>query len=122
MRRVDVVLSSRKFPYKTSSDLLRHAAHRHLKWLERQGDFDLELIALELVNDVVRRKNDQITFAKSAGALVDTATELERMGGRDEAKALILDALGKVSQMKKTALTRWYQDEVTKRSGHLIQD
>lgn len=32
-RDIDIIVQSRKFPYKTRSDLLRHAVIKHLEWL-----------------------------------------------------------------------------------------
>ena len=34
-RDIQIIIESRKFPYKTSGDLLRHAVTRHLEWLHR---------------------------------------------------------------------------------------
>ena len=121
-RRIDVCIASKKFPYKTSSDLLRHALDRQLKWLAKQGDLDLEMTRLDLVNDLIRRERELLDFADSFRRLGDTVTELERRGAGKEAKALLMNVLKQLSEMAPNSLTTWYKDEITKRFGHLIQD
>lgn len=37
-RDMEVIIESRKFPYQTKSDLIRHAMFRHLAWLHRIAD------------------------------------------------------------------------------------
>lgn len=37
---MSMVIASKAFPYKTESELMRHAIQRHLRWLESIGEID----------------------------------------------------------------------------------
>jgi hypothetical protein len=55
-RELDVVLQGRRFPYRTISDIMRHAVVRHLAWLhELERDMPKHILnAMEAVVEVTR--------------------------------------------------------------------
>lgn len=57
-RDIEVIIQSRKFPYKTSGDLLRHAVVRHLEWIHRiEAGFPKHLLSAHLAQmDMLREE------------------------------------------------------------------
>lgn len=55
---IDYILASKVFPYRTKSDLLRHAIYRHVKWLHRckEGMPKHLFVAFEAVLEVLRNE------------------------------------------------------------------
>jgi hypothetical protein len=56
-RQIEEVIQARKFPYKTNSDLIRHALRRHLFWLHELDPETVELSWTEAAIEVLR--NDE---------------------------------------------------------------
>lgn len=121
VRRIDKVLRSNKFPYLTKSDVFRHALDRHLKWLEEiEPDLELDLKSIDLVNDMIREKQEQLKFTESLDTLQETVAGYERKGAWKDAREFIRKILKKVDEMEDEYLPRWFKQEVLKRFGYLL--
>jgi hypothetical protein len=89
-RELEIILSSKRFPYKTPSDIVRHAVYRHLHWLhEMEPEIPRHHLAgLEAINEVMRdtelRAQTEKTFVK-----LDQMIE-ERLAAGEHQEALRL--------------------------------
>jgi len=100
LRRVAVATNCPKFPYKTHSDLLRHALHRHLEFLDEiESEFDGNISDLDAVNEIINAENESIAFAKTFDSLSRSAEKLSDRGEQGQAKKLVLKVLRKVEKM-----------------------
>ena len=78
MHQVDKVIQSGNFPYSTRADLLRHALHRHLQWMEDEyGDEGLPsaMAQLQVINTTLAEEQQNmrlIQSLKDLKAIVDT--------------------------------------------------
>lgn len=123
LRRVAVATSCPKFPYKTSSDLLRHALHRHLEFLDEiEPGIDLNIASLDAVNEIINAENERIEFAKSFDSLSKSVQELSARGSQGQAKKLVLKVLRKVQQMPPGYWKDSYLRDLKTRFGHILPD
>ncbi len=97
IRKVQELLAVRKFPYKTTSDLLRHALHRHIEWLcELEPELKIDLSYLRIMKDVAATRQMHLEFLSAIRSVEATVDQLVREGMRSEARRTvqeILDAL-----------------------------
>ena len=122
-RRIDVLVSSRKFPYKTSSDLIRDAIHRHLNFLsELEPKIPVNMASLEMVNRIINADREKIEFAGSFEKLSRTVQELLGRGAKGEARRLVLEVSHQVDRMEAGYWRDWYRQEIKSRFGHLLEE
>ena len=123
LRRINVVISSKKFPYKTASDLLRHALHRHLDFLSQlEPEIPVDLASIEFVNEIINAERERIDFGKSFDQLSLTIQDLLARGARGEVKRLILKVSSQVERMEEGYWRDWYSQEIKNRFGHLLEE
>ncbi len=123
VRRISVVINSKKFPYKTPSDLLRHALDRHLKHLSQlEPEIPVDMASIEVVNEIINAAQERIDFGKSFDKLSLTVQDLLVRAPKGEAKRLILEVLRKVDRMEPGPWKDWYQQEIKRRFGHLLEE
>ena len=123
MRRMDVIISSKKFPYQTTSDLLRDALHRHLNLLRQlEPEIRVELVSIEVVNRIINDKRERIDFTQSFEELARTINDLVARGAVEEAKRTLGEVLETVAGMEEGFWRNWYTEEVKKRFGYLLDE
>jgi len=120
-RRVAVAVNCPKFPYKTRGDLLRHALHRHLEFLDEiEPELDVDISGLDAVNEIINAENERIGFAKSFDNLSRSVQELSARGSQGQAKKLVLKVLRKVENMTPGYWKDSYLQDLKSRFGHLL--
>ncbi len=122
-RRIDEVVQSRKFPYKTHSDLLRHALDRHLKYLnELEPELKLDMATIDVINRIINLKREEIDFMKSIESLADTVHFFVKKGADQKARETLREILEEVDQVQDEYLRNSYKDEIKKRFGYLMRE
>ena len=121
-RRVDIIVHSRRFPYKTPTDIYRHALDRHLKWLsELEPGLPLDLPTLEVVNKITREQRERQQFMKSFAELKPTLFDLIGAGAEGEAARIVGEVLTEVQRMEPGHWRDKFLEEVTRHFGHLLE-
>ncbi len=122
-RRIDEVVHSRKFPYKTHSDLLRHALDRHLKYLdELEPELKLDMARIDVINRIINRKREEVDFMKSIDSLAETVYFFVKKEAYQKARETLREILEKVDQIQDEYLRSSYKDEIKKRFGYLMRE
>ncbi len=122
-RRIDEVVQFRKFPYKTHSDLLRHALDRHLKYLdELEPELELDMARINVINRIINRKREEIDFMNSIESLTQIVHDFVAKGADQKALETLREILEKVDQIQDEYLRNSYKDEIKKRFGYLMQE
>lgn len=122
-RRIDVLVSSRKFPYKTSSDLIRDAIHRHLNFLiDLEPKIPVDMASLEMVNKIINAERESIEFGKSFEKLSGNVQELLGRGAKGEASRQVLEVSHLVDRMEPGYWRDWYRREIKNRFGYLLEE
>jgi hypothetical protein len=105
-RELDVILQSRRFPYRTMSDIMRHALVRHQQWLhELESEMPKHILgAMEAVVEVTRD-------TEMRTRLSDTFASLNRqieqaLGDGDVVEAMRVMTLAK-AKVRAVPDTRW---------------
>ena len=121
IRQLEVILQSRRFPYKTLSDMLRHAVVGHLKWLEMQKpDPDSMLWKILAMDEILKDQEIDATFDKTM-AVMDEAIRRHINGGdEDRAKALVRDMWSRLQTANDGHLKMSYCRKMRKAYGHLL--
>ena len=122
-RRIDELIHSKKFPFKTLSDFLRWAVHHGLQFLDQlQPEIGLEMDKLGLINNIVNKKKEQMDFANSLEKVTATINDLLSRGARSEATQTVLEVQEKLESMESGYWRDWYLKELMRRFGYLLED
>lgn len=121
-RQLDIVVTSKWFPYRSKGDVIRHAIKRHLDWLEtlapmpsttKQVDAVLALMKEEEANEDFRLVFDSLG-AKIAKMLTD--------GKIDRAKSLAAQVASNIDDMPDGYWRDQYKEELNRRFGYLLKN
>ena len=94
MRDVDVIVSARKFPYRTASDLMRHALHNHLHMLtELEPKIPVRLSILDTAVELARTQQMLLKYQSTVREVANTIDQLTREGLPGEARKLVKDIM-----------------------------
>lgn len=97
-RSVDVLLQSRRFPYKTQGDLIRHAIYRHLFWLHRlEPDADRHILVV--IDGILEQLRDDETRQRVIEMFSSTEARIKHhqaQGNLDECVRLALNELSRL--------------------------
>ena len=122
-RRIDEVVQFRKFPYKTHSDLLRHALDRHLKYLDEEApELELDMATIDVINRIINRKREEIDFMNSIESLTQTVYDFVKKEAHQKARETLRETLEVVDQVQDEYLRDSYKDEIKKRFGYLMRE
>lgn len=99
LRTIDVFVSSRKFPYETASDLLRHALHEHLHWLsDLEPKIPVRLNILDAALELARAQQQLIKYQNTVREISVTVEELNRSGMSGQARKLVKQIMIKIDE------------------------
>lgn len=120
-RQIGITLQSRWFPYRSSGDLIRHAIHRHLQWLEslapvasvtKQVDAILELVRDDEFNDDFKEVFNRM--GERVGAYI--------AGGQiDRARSMVARIASMIEEMPDGTWKDQYRGEISQKFGYLLR-
>lgn len=124
VRSVQELLATKKFPYKTTSDLLRHALYRHIEWLcKLEPEIKINLSYLQIANDIARTSQMHLEFLatiRTVGSMVD---QLIREGMRVEARSMVREIISTLEDHPSTeSWKKMLIKEIKKGFGHLFPE
>ncbi len=110
-RQIHMILNSKKVPYRTESDLHRHALHRHLSWLlDLEGGVPSVMQEIEMANELLRREQFHQETQKLFASLDQIVASYLGEGATDEAKR----TLGKVRHLIERMPEGYWRDKSLK--------
>lgn len=116
------VIQSKQFPYRSDSDLLRHAVVRHLKWLTDQGYIGVNTIfAIDAILTVARDDENHQQFIGSLEKLEERVSCHKREGSLEVAENMLADVVEAVDRMPDNSWKRAYKKELKRRFPELIK-
>lgn len=115
-RQLDRFLASKKFPYRTKGDIIRHAIYRHLYWLQSLPGKQIPSVMSE-VDAILDIMSDE-QFASDLRLVFDRLgvriNEHVGKGCFEEAARLLLQVRARVDQMPECHWRREYVKELAK--------
>ena len=120
-RQVEQIVSSRKFPYRTKGDLLRHALHRHVLWLAEQTKVSSVDAQVETIIELMRDEEMNSDFLLVFDKLAERISSHLSSGSQGEACRLIRIVQDNIKQMPDGYWRDRYTEQVKVKFGHLIE-
>ncbi len=117
---LEVIKASKKFPYRTKGDILRHAFVRHLRWLHNLAPIPSVLAEVDAILEIAREEefaaDFQLVFEK-AGDVV--ARHLGR-GSIGEARRFVLKVMEHIDRMPPGYWRDRYKKEAQEKWGGIL--
>ena len=122
MRNVQVILASNKFPYKTTSDLLRHGFLRHIRWLiSLEPEISESMDYMDIIMELAKTQQMHLKFLASIQSIGDTVEKLLQEGMKSEAKFMVQKILEKLdSHSSNDVWKKKLYGDIKKRFKHLL--
>lgn len=120
-RDLNSIVASKKFPYRTVGDVLRHALHRHLKWIQTQHRFRSVMGQVEMLLEICREEDFGMDLRKSIEHIAGIINKHIAAGNQGQAIRFYLKAMGAVQGMPDGFWQDKYKDELESRFGHLMK-
>jgi hypothetical protein len=122
-RDMEILLESKRFPYRSKSDLLRHAVLRHLKWLSTlEPDFPVHyLVALQMMQTVATDDLYRAEMARTFHELDTRIQSLLNSGEQVEAMRMISRAKGHMESQADTPAKDRLKKAFQDRYGHFLR-
>lgn len=121
-RNLEIIRDERRFPYKTISDIVRHAVYRHLLWMHAMepGMPRHFLAGLEAVLEVTRDSESRTRIQETFGQMDKMIEGHMAAGDTEEALRLMSLAKQRITLMPESRWrTNWLGMFRTKYSPHL---
>jgi hypothetical protein len=117
--QIEMVLNSKKFPYRTEAELLRHALVKLLKHLDKK-ESPKDSIMPQIMNiiNTVRREEENREFSDVIGKVVNEVSALIAAGNGGRAKDLLEKVLENVDQIQDVYWKEKYKNEIVSKVGH----
>lgn len=96
---IDVILSSRQFPYKTEAELIRHAIMRHINWLESIGGIESVSGVVEAASAVLKEDQMYEEYQAIFTSLRNRVHDYIDRGENQEARRLVTEMRSHFNRM-----------------------
>ena len=120
--QISHITGGKVFPYRTAGDLVRHALHRHLKWLEGMGTVRSVMGQVEIINELMRHESYKTSLGESLQLMTSQVSTLFGLGEEGEARRVLLLVLNHISQMPDGVWRRKYAKEVNDKWGAILSN
>ena len=122
-RQVEIIMSAKRFPYKTASDMLRHALMRHLGWLgQLEPDVTSVMSQVTVVMDLMKEEQYNQEFITLFEEMGKTIYRYISGGHYGEAMRTVARCRESFEAMPEGSFWRnQYLTELHKRFGHLLE-
>lgn len=124
---IEQIFASKKFPYRTSSDVIRHAILKHLRWLRSMQPIDSPYLPmLESMIAVVREMEGQERHRKFMDDAWGVIRSLAKEGHEEKAREVIHTLLSQAEKMHDPYWSEKYRKGIVDMAvkgklGHLVR-
>ncbi len=123
LRQASELIHARKFPYKTVSDLFRHALYRHLQWLAfLEPKIEIQMGIMEATVEIARTQQILLQFQNTVEEVKETVVQLEKAGMKGQARKLIFNILKRIEAEAGDSVWKdKLREEIQTRYGYLLK-
>ncbi len=121
-RALSKVLNSKRFPFRTTGDIMRWSIVRGLKVLDRLEPMPGFLGMADAINDILKQQLYMQEFQSMFGMMSQVIQQHIASGAEGEARKLLTQVLGHVRKMEDEPYwQKKAEAEVKARFGHLLE-
>jgi hypothetical protein len=119
-KALESIIQSKKFPYRTKGDMLRHAFVRHLRWLDSIEHVPSVTAEVDAIMEVMRDDEFASDFAAVFEKVGQRISSHVGNGAMGEARRLLLTIMTHVRRMPDGYWRDKYDSEIRERYGHIL--
>ena len=120
--QVDAIIQSKIFPYRRKGDLLRHALHRHLEWLDSLAPIPSVTCQVDAILQLVLNEEFNSDFTHTFEVLQKTIANYLGQGAAGQAVRVMLEAQKSIQGMPDGYWKDQYMDILEEKFGHLVKE
>lgn len=121
-RQMSVIIASKKFPYRTKGDLMRHAVMRHVAWLHHQNPVEGSTFAdLDFIIETGKEIEMETRIQERLRDIEDIVKRLVDGGQIPAARRVIATAVMKIEGMAEGFRREEIMEAVVGKWGHLLR-
>ena len=120
-RQVEQIIQSKKFPYRTKGDLLRHALHKHMGWLVSVEPMVTVSGQVDAILEVMRDEEMSNDFALVFEKMGERISQHIANESHREAARLVLTIQACVKEMPEGFWKDKYQEKLKRKYGSLLK-
>ena len=113
------IVESKFFPYKTRSDVVRHAVYRHCKWLVNQAPIPSFIGQIEIQNEILLVDALNIEMTNTLQKAQDQIATHVSNGDSEEAARLAAKIKASIGAMPEGHLKLKCQEQAERRFGYI---
>lgn len=121
-RQVEQIVASRTFPYRTKGDLIRHAIHRHVRWLLGQKPVVTVSGQVDTILEIMRDEEMNADFVMVFDKLGQRISTYLSSGANGEAVRLVRMIQENIKAMPEGFWRDRYEKQIRERYGHLLKN
>ena len=119
---MEAFVQSKKFPYRSIPDLIRHAILRHLHWLNSVGPVKSVTGAVDAMLSILREDEFMSEFKQVLETLDARIYSHINQGEESQARRLVLEMLRHIKNMPAGFWRTKYLKNIEGKYGHLLKD
>ena len=120
-RQLEQILQARQFPYRTKGDILRHALHRHMRWLNTLEPISSVCSQVDAILELMRDEEMNNDFSLVFEKLEDRISRHTAEGSEKEAMRLLMIVQGHVGSMPDGFWKDKYKGKLQDKYGGLLK-
>ena len=120
-RQVDQIVQAKKFPYRTKGDLLRHALHRHMKWLSTLEPMVTVSGQVDAVLEIMRDEEMNDDFSLVFEKMKERVSQHLASGANREAVRLVMTIQGCINEMPGGFWKDKYKKQLKNQFGDMLE-
>jgi len=120
--QVESIIQSKVFPYRRKGDLLRHALHRHLEWLESLAPIPSVTTQVDVILQFIRQEEFNSDFMFTFEALTKTIANYLVEGADGQAVRVMMEAQKSIAAMSDGYWKDKYTTALEEKFGYLVKE
>ena len=99
LKQLEIIVTSKHWPYQTASDVVRHALKRHMEWLSTLASIPSVIHQTNAINEILVEEGDKSTFLEIIDELAKKVGEAVAAGRLGPARELLARVMGEIDGM-----------------------
>lgn len=119
-REMELIMSSRMFPYGSKGDLIRHAMKKHFRWLKSLAPFPSVQAQVFAIEEIIKDEEFYQQFASIFDSLGTSVSRAISQGDISRAVSLVARVKARIDEMPDGPWKSKYKKELDIKFGHIL--